>query len=98
MPDNPEKTLQELRQRISTEGLPELSARHCACTTARSGVAPGWPSRLRPSPRSACPRKHSDCSTRKLIRHGRGNGGNWLSWHHAIFKRALNQGGGERIA
>jgi hypothetical protein len=26
MPDNPEKTLQELRQRISTEGLPKLSA------------------------------------------------------------------------
>jgi hypothetical protein len=26
MPDDPEKTLQELRQRISTEGLPKLSA------------------------------------------------------------------------
>jgi hypothetical protein len=26
MPEDPEKTLQELRQRISTEGLPKLSA------------------------------------------------------------------------
>jgi hypothetical protein len=26
MPDNPEKTLQELRQRIINEGLPKLSA------------------------------------------------------------------------
>ena len=26
MPDDPEKTLQELRQRICTEGLPKLSA------------------------------------------------------------------------
>ena len=26
MPDDPEKSLQELRQRISTEGLPKLSA------------------------------------------------------------------------
>ena len=26
MPDDPEKTLQELRQRIATEGLPKLSA------------------------------------------------------------------------
>lgn len=25
MPDDPEKTLQELRQRIATEGLPKLS-------------------------------------------------------------------------
>jgi hypothetical protein len=26
MPDDPEKTLQDLRQRIATEGLPKLSA------------------------------------------------------------------------
>jgi hypothetical protein len=26
MPDDPERTLQELRQRIATEGLPKLSA------------------------------------------------------------------------
>ena len=26
MPDDPDKTLQELRQRIATEGLPKLSA------------------------------------------------------------------------
>jgi hypothetical protein len=37
MPDDPEKTLQELRQQIMTEGLPKLSAE-----ALRSYKREGW--------------------------------------------------------
>ena len=73
MPDDPDKTLQELRQRIVTEGLPKLSAEALRAYKRESGVVPGWPSRLRPSLCSVCPQKHSDCSARKRIPHGHGS-------------------------
>jgi hypothetical protein len=81
--DDPEKTLQELRQRIATEGLPKLSAEALRSYKCERWRRPKWRSRLLPSHCLACPRKHSNCSARKLIPHGHGNGGNWLSWHRS---------------
>ena len=84
MPDDPEKTLQELRQRIATEGLPKLSAEALRSYKREERLRPKLASRLRPSLYSDCPRKHSDCSARKLIPHGHGNSGNRFSLCHAL--------------
>jgi hypothetical protein len=82
MPDNPETALQELRRRIATEGLSKLSAE-----ALRSYKCERWrPPRLaRPTASkpllslpSACPRKHSDCSARKLIPHSHSGTSNSL--------------------
>ena len=39
MPDDPDKTLQELRQRIATEGLPKLSAEALRVVQARGAAS-----------------------------------------------------------
>ena len=40
MPDDPDETLQELRQRIATEGLPKLSADALRVVQVREVVSP----------------------------------------------------------
>jgi hypothetical protein len=84
--DDPEKTLQELRQRIATEGLPKLSAEALRSYKCERWRRLSWASRLPLNLCSVCPQKRSDCSERKLILHGHGSGGNRLICRHAVYE------------
>jgi hypothetical protein len=75
MPDDPEKTLQELRQRIATEVCPSSLPRHCARTSGRIGMVPSSCSRLSPEMHSAYRRRLGVCFIGRVTQSGHGGDG-----------------------
>jgi hypothetical protein len=96
MPDDPEKTLQELRQRICTEGLPKLSAEALRLCKREERRGPRVTQPTTSKPLLSLSQKPSDCSKRKLIPHGLGSGDSQFSWrHHDVAPKCAVLGQGE---